>query len=249
MKKQNLVKISIYGSLGTKLKHRIWNLAVKSVGEAIHAIEILSQRKLYKLLYENDKKGIHYILLINGEKFVPTKEMDSNRIETIRNSELCIKRNDLQTIDIIPVLQGGDIEDPYGWLIGSTIEGIAPGTGIGAAGFFIPNEYRTIILGVMLIIAGIVVGIFAGWTGVGGIAAAALVAGGLGLLAAGIYNLLIQPPKEPEISARQKTSYLFDGPANTISEGGPVPVGYGKLLIGGVVISASYDIEQYNAES
>ena len=38
------------------------------------------------------------------------------------------------------------------------------------------------------------------------------------------------------------TSYLFNGPVNTVGEGGPVPIGYGKLLIGGNNVFANYDI-------
>jgi predicted phage tail protein len=35
-------------------------------------------------------------------------------------------------------------------------------------------------------------------------------------------------------------SYLFDGPTNTAGEGGPIPIGYGRLLIGSKTISATY---------
>ncbi len=44
-----------------------------------------------------------------------------------------------------------------------------------------------------------------------------------------------------------RTSYLFNGPENTTQEGGPVPVGYGQLIIGSQVISASYVIDYIDA--
>ena len=38
------------------------------------------------------------------------------------------------------------------------------------------------------------------------------------------------------------TSYLFNGPTNTVGEGGPVPVGYGTLIVGGNNVFGNYDI-------
>ena len=36
-------------------------------------------------------------------------------------------------------------------------------------------------------------------------------------------------------------SYTFNGPVNTVGEGGPVPIGYGRLIIGSQQIFSSYD--------
>lgn len=94
----------------------------------------------------------------------------------------------------------------------------------------------TIIVGVVLVIVGIVSGFNV-----------PLIIGGLGLIAAGVINLLARPPELQEFKQRQKTSYLFTGPTNTSVEGGCVPVGYGRLPIGSVVASASYDIGYYDA--
>lgn len=104
------------------------------------------------------------------------------------------------------------------------------------------NDFFAIIIGVILII----VGIFAGgstWY------AAALILGGIGLVAAGVINLLSEPPKfENFTEGRQRNSYLFNGPQNTTREGGPVPVGYGRLIVGSHVISASYEITHLDAD-
>ena len=35
-------------------------------------------------------------------------------------------------------------------------------------------------------------------------------------------------------------SYLFSGPVNVINEGGPVPIGYGRLIVGSQVIMSTY---------
>jgi predicted phage tail protein len=83
-----------------------------------------------------------------------------------------------------------------------------------------------------------------------------LLLAGLSLLASGITALLAKPPPSIPYTAQQftpskqgeiteaggPTSYLFNGPVNTLGEGGPVPVGYGRLIVGGHVALVSYDI-------
>ena len=46
-----------------------------------------------------------------------------------------------------------------------------------------------------------------------------------------------------------KTSYLFNGPQNTSREGGPVQIGYGRLIVGSQVIASSYSIKNIPASS
>jgi predicted phage tail protein len=94
---------------------------------------------------------------------------------------------------------------------------------------------------------------------------------GLGLVAGGVSSFLSKPPSldlgsldsgggttdpgfqgqtpdpigqgnAPGTNSRGSVPYLFNGPANTVGEGGPVPVGYGELMIGSNNVFASYDI-------
>ncbi len=69
---------------------------------------------------------------------------------------------------------------------------------------------------------------------------------GLALTLAGISSLLTpsQPHVKQKAEAKNTASYLFDGPVNTITMGGPVPVGYGVLIIGSQVISAGITINE-----
>lgn len=212
---QKLTQINLHGILGDAVGRKTWNLAVKTVGAAINAIEILSKRKLFKSLLENDKKGIKYRVLINGRDFIHDKENPPSLedINSIKNCELVAKVKNLETIDIVPIIEGS----------GQSI-----------------LDIFTAILGVILIVVGIVVGIT---TGIGFV----LVIAGLALLSAGIINLLSQGPELQDFKDRQKTSFLFSGPTNTINEGGPVPIGYGRLMIGSSVVSASYDVGYFDA--
>jgi len=52
-----------------------------------------------------------------------------------------------------------------------------------------------------------------------------------------IMRALFKPPK-PEEEKRTK-SFLFSGAENVTSQGIPVPIGYGRLLVGSVVVSAT----------
>ena len=96
------------------------------------------------------------------------------------------------------------------------------------------------ILGILLIIVGLITQQY--W----------LVAIGVGLVAAGVTALLMEPPEFGEIrniESVNTASYLFNGPVNTVREGNPIPVVYGQLLAGSQVIAATYTIQDISAEA
>jgi len=57
-----------------------------------------------------------------------------------------------------------------------------------------------------------------------------------------IMQALFKPPKPKE--ERETKSYLFAGATNTAAQGIPVPLGYGRLRVGSVVVSAALRHEQ-----
>ena len=71
---------------------------------------------------------------------------------------------------------------------------------------------------------------------------------GVALIGAGMSVLLAKPPKFDDFreieEGKKKVSYLFDGPTNAANEGGPVPIGYGRLIVGSQVVQTSQDIIQ-----
>lgn len=207
------VNIKLHGHLGEAIGSE-WKLHVLNLSEAMRAIEILSKRRLYKYLMENDKKGAKYRVLINGKDFKTEKSLNAYEtqedIQHIRESELCLSSLTLKTIDIVPVIEGAD-------------------------------AIVNIILGVILIIIGIIICLAPGAQPFG----VALIMAGIGLVASGIVALLMEPPTfqdTRDIQGGGTSSYIFQGPQNTIREGGPVPLGYGELIVGSQVISASYSI-------
>lgn len=107
------------------------------------------------------------------------------------------------------------------------------------------NATARIIIGVTLIVASLV----ATATGVGAGAAPYLMSAGIGLTLGGVIELLSPVPKikSPEERPENKPSYIFNGPVNTTAQGHPVPIGYGRLRVGGGIISAGINIDQIMA--
>lgn len=205
----SLVTIKLHGNLG-ELFHEQWDFAVKSVSQALSAINTFTDNKFFKFLSSKQQKGVFYRVLINGEDYVAEKSLtDPEDINAIKSSNLVANIDNLKTIDIIPVLEGA-------------------------------KDVFLIILGVVLVIVGILLIEF----GIG----VPLIMIGIGLLAAGITALISKPPAFEDFREVEgsKSSYLFNGPVNIQREGGPIPVGYGRLLVGSQVISANvinYDLD------
>lgn len=105
------VKIRLHGFLGKRLK-REWNLKVKSVGEAISAIDCLTRNKFRKLLIEKDKLNTKYQVIIDGESI--------EKIDKVENSSLVIKKS-MKSIDIIPVIHGAGVFDFLAVIVGITL--------------------------------------------------------------------------------------------------------------------------------
>jgi predicted phage tail protein len=208
MSLNNLVKFKLHGNMWDIPTD--WEFKADNLSKCIKLLE-MNTKKFYKSLYELDKKNIKYEVIINGRKFKSEKELTLNNLEDVYNSELMMKYEDLETVDIVPVFEGAN------------------------------SDVFQAILGVILIVVGVIIG----WTGVGVV----LVGAGLTLLASGVVGLLTKPPKFEdfrEIEQGGKTSYLFSGPANIIGEGGPVPVGYGRLIVGSQVVSAAYVVRDFS---
>jgi predicted phage tail protein len=92
-----------------------------------------------------------------------------------------------------------------------------------------------VILGAVLIVVGVVAG------------GANLIIAGAAMFAGGVIQLLAGVPKQD--GANRLQSAFFDGPANTTAQGNPVPVGYGRLIVGAAMISAGVSIDDTSPTS
>ncbi len=95
-----------------------------------------------------------------------------------------------------------------------------------------------IIAGVVLIVVGAVLSYLGYGIGV------PLIKFGAALVFGGIVQLLTPIPSAnaPNEQAGNRPNNSFDGPVNTTAQGHPVSIGYGRVIVGSAVISASIEI-------
>jgi len=103
--------------------------------------------------------------------------------------------------------------------------------------------------GVGQVIAGIALIAVAWWNPLGWTAGMTMAVGGMGvgITTGGIVQMATKVPSSDYGSreaADKRPSFLFDGPTNTSTQGLPVPVIYGRVLVGSVVISAGISSEE-----
>lgn len=67
---------------------------------------------------------------------------------------------------------------------------------------------------------------------------------GASLFIGGLVELLSPRPKKSNNTTDDGTSYYFNGPVNTTAQGVPVPLVYGRCLVGSQAVSASVTIDQ-----
>jgi predicted phage tail protein len=206
--KKELSTITFHGFLAKALPKKKWSLNIKSVAEAFRAVNILTKQKLNKALEGNSPSTQRYRVIVNGKALSNSHVDHEKNPSKITESNLNIRRK-IETIDVVPVVEGSDFMDVF-----------------------------MTILGIILIVAGIIVG---------GPWGAAMVMAGLGLLAAGISNLLSKPPDTGDIEETSQ-SYLFAGPTNVVGEGRAIPLGYGTLRIGTQRVAASFEVTYHSEE-
>jgi predicted phage tail protein len=105
------------------------------------------------------------------------------------------------------------------------------------------GKFGAIILGAVIIIAAVALQQY-GFLTIGQAVMAGL--GGVAMMAQGIVSILTPQPSMGtyDTSSRvDKTSYYFNGPANTVAQGVPVSLIYGTCLVGSHPISASLTVD------
>jgi predicted phage tail protein len=219
-----MVKITLHGKLGEDIGKE-WDLEVSSVNEAFRAIEA-NTRKLRKWIINN--KNYEYHVLLNKKIL----DIPNNPLKVPESEIFCVyKKNQLKTIDLIPNIVGAGWGDWYGW--------------------------AEVVGGAGAIAAGVTAG--QSWNPIPTPMAPAVIIAGIALIADGVSRLVSKPPPKLMFAAQQATtsnqgsigdgqgvlggpqSYLFNGPVNLVGEGGPIPVGYGTLMVGSIAANVYYE--------
>jgi len=225
-------KIILEGILGDKFGKE-WELDVSSPSDVVSAIGV--QKKGFReFLIGSSEDGLNYEVLIDGEG-----------VQSLEEYVHPVPQN--ATISFIPIVAGSKsrlgmiltgialvIAAPYMAGAFAQVVGAGGATSIGSTAGTLKGLGATGALQ-----AGAAAGA-AGATGVAatmGIYAAATFAG-YGLIFGGAAQYLT-PKVEDGKSAITAEDYLFNGAINTVRQGGPVPLVYGRMVTGSSVISAS----------
>lgn len=127
-----------------------------------------------------------------------------------------------KTMQIVPVIGGAK----------SGLLGVVLGVALIAASFYLPGAALFVAPGGLSVsFASIAFGI------------------GTSLVLGGVAGMLSPQPKATAggAEATNKPSYTFNGPVNTTAQGNPVPVGYGRMIVGSAVVSAGITADDYSA--
>lgn len=64
------------------------------------------------------------------------------------------------------------------------------------------------------------------------------------MITSGVSAMLAGQQKDDDKDSKKNQSYIMNGPGNAYVQGSPIPIVYGEVITGGVLISGGVDIEQ-----
>ena len=208
-----LRKLKLYGELATFVGHKEFEIQVHSLPQAISFL-VNNFPEVEK--YMNPK---HYLVKVGNY------EITENEIHDPIGQ---------QDIHIIPVISGAG---------GDTFNTILLGAALIGASFFFPGAglFGTVSTSGQIAAGTTLTGFTAGGT-VGTLIGTGISAIGAGLVLQGVGNMLY-PTQDPSFEDNPQISFNFSGTQNTARAGTPVPIVYGEIFTGSVVISGDVDTE------
>ena len=212
-----LRKLKLYGELATFVGHKEFEIQVHNLPQAISFL-VNNFPEVEK--YMNPK---HYLVKVGNY------EITENEIHDPIGQ---------QDIHIIPVISGAG---------GDTFNTILLGAALIGASFFFPGAglFGTVSTSGQIAAGTTLTGFTAGGT-VGTLIGTGLSAIGAGLVLQGVGNILY-PTEDPSFEDNPQISFNFSGTQNTARAGTPVPIVYGEIFTGSVVISGDIDTEAVQA--
>jgi predicted phage tail protein len=215
--------VKVYGALRKRLGQCRFQFEADTPAQAIKAL-IANFPGLDKWLIDTEQDGVGYRVTIGKE-----------RIGEDEAAALLLPWSERDVFSITPVIAGA----------GSSVGQIFAGIGLIALAFVIGPA------------AGGFLGIGAGLGGAGAAVSMGLVGGafasavgflGVSLVVGGIAQMLSPAPTfsnlERGSEAARLESFTFSGITNTVQQGMPVPICYGRCYIGSAVISSGLDVDQ-----
>jgi predicted phage tail protein len=205
--------VQLHGELAGRFGS-YWALDVLTPAEAVTAIDA-NRPGFTHFLVESEKQGMTYQIML-GEDHIPP-------------DALCHPFG-AETFHIVPVIGGANQSgDATGKIIVGAVIAIATiGYGLAAYGGGMGAMSTVVSEGAA--------GAALSETAFLGMSYGTVAMMGASIAFAGISTLLA---KTPQAAAAQKDgSFAFSGPVNNAAQGGPIPIGYGMVLVGSTVVSA-----------
>ena len=212
-----LRKLKLYGELATFVGHKEFEIQVHNLPQAISFL-VNNFPQVEKFMNPN-----HYLVKVGNY------EITENEIHDPIGQ---------QDIHIIPVISGAG---------GDTFNTILLGAALIGASFFFPGAglFGTVSTSGQIAAGTTLTGFTAGGT-VGTLIGTGISAIGAGLVLQGVGNMLY-PTQDPSFEDNPQISFNFSGTQNTARAGTPVPIVYGEIFTGSVVISGDVDTEAVQA--
>ena len=213
--------VKVYGALKERLGQGTFEFAVNTPAQAVKAL-CVNYPGLDKWFIDNDQNGIGYKVKVGKE------EVGEDNLEA-----LAAPWSDRDVFSIAPVVTGagrgfGQI------LLGAVLIGASfmfPGAGMFGAKSF-GGIYASGTAG------GVATG-SAFMTAAGTFVSAV----GASMVLNGVAEMLSPVPPAPR-EAKKNESFGFGGVENTMNQGVPVPICYGRLFIGSAAISVNLDTDE-----
>jgi len=205
--------VKVYGVLRERLGQCRFELDVATPAQAIKAL-CVNFPGLDKWLVDSEQDGVGYRVRVGKQQATPDDV-----------SVLSLPWSEREVFSITPVVAGA------GGGVGQTLLGIAliavavvnPFVGFSAAaGGFAVVAGATATIGTTLAIAAGTIGI--------------------GLTLRGIAQMISPTPDSGDDSEKLR-NFTFSGIVNTAQQGLPVPIAYGRVVIGSAVISTGLDVD------
>jgi len=207
--------VKVYGQLAKRLGQRVFRADVASPAEAVRFL-CVNFPGLDQWLIDSGQDGISYRVMVGKTK--------------VGEEDFGMSCNDEATISITPVLTGaggaGQILAGVGLVAAAILLAPVGGGFLGLGAGLAHAAGKAVATG--FVSAGIS-------TAIGSIGAAMIFGGVAQLISPTATN---NPALNASRDPRQLKSYNFSGIQNTSVQGTPLPLVYGKMYVGSIVISA-----------
>ena len=207
--------VKVYGALRELLGKTRFEFVADTPAQAMRAL-LVNFPELQQWLLDSEKNGVAYRVTVGRQK-----------IHNDDVSGLFAPWSEREVFSIAPVLIGAGGNTTQ-ILLGAVFIGASflfPGAGLFGSGMGVFGPLNPATISTLTSIG----------TGLSAV--------GASLVLGGIANIISPVPKPPREATRLESN-SFSGIQQTVRQGVPVPIAYGRVFVGSAVVSAGLDVDQ-----